>query len=720
MVKAKTGKGKPPECKDIESSPSQDKKVSFAFFTRYSFAIAVLSITIITLLIYSNTFYYPFHFDDFGSIVGTKKITDLSYFFNLTGKRYAGYLSFALNYYMGGLNTFGYHLTNILIHIINGILVYVFVILTFKTPAMREWKNTVSDSFLKAAPYGIALISAIIFVSHPIQTQAVTYIVQRFASLATLFYLLTLVFYIRAKLLWVESKGNTMFPTFSLALLSLISAILAMTTKQIAFTLPFIILLYEFTFFSTGNQKPATINRKRLLYVLSFLAVLSIIPFIKINESAYWAIIKKEEISGIDYLFTQFRVIVTYLRLLILPVNQNLDYDYPIYHSFFEPGVYISFFFLSLIFLLSVYCLLRTRIPRLIPFGILWFFITLSVESSVVPLADPIFEHRLYLPSVGFIIASVLALFYGFEWMGRKWRVSNIEQMESRSKGEFVFISYLLFFIVIVIVPFSVATYKRNFVWKDEITLWSDAVAKSPNKARPHYNLGNIYLSQNKIAEAIEEYQETLRIDPEFGGPHNNLGNIYFNHNKFTEAINEYKEALRLRPEFAGAHNNLGNVYLKLNKIPEAISEYKEALRLKPTFTKRLKPTLVKFAKFAKFHYNLGNAYLIQNRIPEAINEFKEALKIKPEHANAHFNLAVIYHNQNKTIDAIEAYREVLTINPAFVEAHYNLGNAYLEKGYINDATKEFEDILKIEPDHSGAKRILDKIKNRSFMRNIP
>ena len=174
MVKAKIGKGKPPEWKDIEGSPSQDKKVSFAFFTKYSFAIAFLSITIITLLVYSNTFYYPFHFDDFGSIVERKWIKDISRFFNLVGNRYTGYLSFALNYYIGGLNTFGYHLTNILIHIINGILVYVLVILTFKTPAMREWKNTISDSFLQATPYGIALISSIIFISHPIHTQAVT------------------------------------------------------------------------------------------------------------------------------------------------------------------------------------------------------------------------------------------------------------------------------------------------------------------------------------------------------------------------------------------------------------------------------------------------------------------------------------------------------------------------------------------------------------------
>ncbi|MBI5756468.1 MAG: tetratricopeptide repeat protein, partial [Nitrospirae bacterium] len=225
---------------------------------KYSSVIALSLIVITTLLIYSNTFSSSFHFDDRTSIIINNKILDLSNFLDLSGTRYVGELSFALNYHFGQFNVSGYHLVNIVIHIINGLLVWWLVILTFKTPQMGGLTN---NSRLNSL---IALASSLVFVSHPIQTQAVTYIVQRYASLATLFYLLSVVLFVK----WRLSSGSVSRVVFYL--FSILSAVLAMKTKEISFTLPFVILLYEGIFFRD--------RWRRVYHLIPFLLTLPVIP----------------------------------------------------------------------------------------------------------------------------------------------------------------------------------------------------------------------------------------------------------------------------------------------------------------------------------------------------------------------------------------------------------------------------------------------------------
>ena len=354
----------------------------------------------IAILIYSNTFSASFHFDDSLNIVDNPQIKTLNYFSNWSSSRYVGFLSFALNYHFGELNVVGYHLLNLLIHIANAYLVYFLILLLFKTPINAS--SRISDrSFV------IALVTASLFTIHPIQTQAVTYIVQRFASLATLFYLFTLVCYLKWRLSasasWGGSRRGQDWLWYVAALLS---TILAMKTKEISFTLPFMILLVEFVFF-----RPIT--RKIGLTFLPFTLCLAIIPLSisgALGEGEADSFGVSDDITRQDYLLTQFRVIMTYLRLLILPIRQNLDYDYPIYHSFLDPAVWLSFFFLLLLVGSALYLLVKVRPSSpLISFGILWFFLTLSIESSIIPIADVIFEHRLYLPSVGaFLVMAVI------------------------------------------------------------------------------------------------------------------------------------------------------------------------------------------------------------------------------------------------------------------------------------------------------------------------
>lgn len=219
----------------------------------------IISIIVIGLLAYSNTFHVPFHFDDTYNIIANYKLKDLNNFWPPSGSRWAGFLTFALNYHFGGLDVVGYHIINLAIHILNAILVYWLVILTFKTPFFSNQQSAVSNQKKQTLIYPftyLPLFIALIFVSHPIQTQAVTYIVQRFTSLATMFYLLSLVIYIKFRSQQSAISGQQKLPAtrYTLYAVSFLSAILAMKTKEIAFTLPVVIALYEFMFFE-GNIK---------------------------------------------------------------------------------------------------------------------------------------------------------------------------------------------------------------------------------------------------------------------------------------------------------------------------------------------------------------------------------------------------------------------------------------------------------------------------------
>ena len=565
----------------------------------------------VTTLVYSNTFSAPFHFDDNINIVDNPQIKNLNNFSNWSSSRYVGFLSFGLNYHFGELDVVGYHLLNLLIHIANAFLIYFLILLLFKIPInssqIQHPSPSISDpSFL------IALVTASFFTIHPIQTQAVTYIVQRFASLATLFYLLTIVFYLKWRLSTSassgESRGGQKWLWYAAAILS---TILAMKTKETSFTLPFMILLVEFVFF-----RP--IARKIWLTFLPFTLTLPIIPLSvsgALGEGEADFLSASDEITRQDYLLTQFRVIITYLRLLILPINQNLDYDYPIYRSFFEPAVLLSFLFLSLLFGSAVYLLIAGSrfmvrpFSQLISFGILWFFLTLSIESSIIPIGDVIFEHRLYLPSIGAFLVIVVIGYQCFIFLSSK--LQPHEGTAPRKYPVLIAAAFLL-----LLVPLGILTYQRNFIWQNQIRLWNDTISKSPNKPRPHYNLGHAYQKLGNIDEAAFRYHKVIDLDPNHAWARNNLGEILLDRGEIETAIVEFKKVTALDPRLAEGHSNLASGYVLIGLTDKAITEYEAALKLK---------------KDSRIAYNLGLAYQHTGRIQKARRAFEHALEINPD-----------------------------------------------------------------------------------------
>jgi hypothetical protein len=411
----------------------------------------------------------------------------------------------------------------------------------------------------------IALFSALFFVAHPVQSQAVTYIVQRYTSLVAMFYMLSLVSYIKSRL---SDKIATRFTFYGL---SFISAVLAMKTKENAFTLPIIIALYELLFL-TGP------SRKRIVLLIPLTLTMLIVPYslIDINKSPEQMFVGLGDatkiqtgVSRFDYLLTQFRVIVTYIRLLFMPLNQSVYYDYPVYNSFFDITVLLSFGFLVCIFGFGVYLLRRSwkgkAAGHIVAFGILWFFIALSVESSIVPIAAVINEHRIYLPSMGALMALVSG---SFLITGK------------HKKAHPVTVSIL----VLAILLLSISTYSRNKVWKSEVSLWEDASGKFPYSAVVYDHLGTAYFSKGLTDKAIRQYETAIRLRPNFSTVHNKLGYAYNSKGMTEKAIQHYRIAVGLKPSYLKAHFNLGLAYMKKGLKDEAGEEFKTVLRIRPSF----------------------------------------------------------------------------------------------------------------------------------------
>ena len=590
---------------------------SFKFKSgRMRICVHLAAVCLLGAMIYANTMHAAFVFDDGTYVLGNPVINDLrgfvdtGYVEQLIGRgqlnqnfrtRIVTFFTFTINYKLFGHSLVGYHLVNLGIHLLNGILVYWLTRLSMQTPlAKMVESHCVSCGFT-------AMLTALLFVSHPVQTEAVTYISQRSTSLATLFYLLSLAFYISWRLtasmplVTLEKSPFRDFTGKRLVLygLSLLSAILAMRTKEISFTLPLMICLYEF-FFIGGC------SRRRWLYLLPFLLTMLIIPLIVFGEHAKYRDVdyligsfdKTQPGAAMGYLLTQFMVVATYLRLLILPVNQNLDYSYPMATGFFQTPVLLSFLLLTSLAGLGGYLFARSARPseaghafwlRLISFGIFWFFLALSVESTFIPLADVIFEHRLYLPSVGFFLSLTAAGMIIYARCGLLMR-------RVLSVG-----------IVALILVWSGAAYLRNSVWRDELTIWTDTVQKSPDKCRPHYTLGDVYYNLGRLQDAVREYEAAIMLEAVDGNGYADyrLARMYYAKGEDASALRILENAgihkgERVVPQFYGL---LGEIYLRADRLQEAEGAFNRAIQQSsqsPIFMRRLSEVYVRQKRFSE------------------------------------------------------------------------------------------------------------------------
>jgi len=637
---------------------------------------ALILIALTAVIIYSNIYESPFIFDDKAIIIKEVERRDLSSYFSpikrILRPRAIVNLTFVLNYKFGKQDVFGYHLVNVLIHIINGFLVYFLALTIFQRLfSASQPSNRAGPGSLNHSIPIMSLFAALIYIAHPLQIQAVTYTVQRYTSMAAMFFLASVLFYLKARIINYESEpivqraeddslkdnsenisGDTggrwtksKFYLVSLYVLSAICGILALLWFFVLFVLLFLFILFISGFFS------GEINVSELIEDISGLT----------RET--------ERVSRWRYLCTQFNVLVIYIRLLFLPVYQNVDYGYPFKQGFFDGYTPFAFLFLTGLIALG---LRHIKKRPIIPLAIFWFFITISVESSLIPIRDAVFEHRNYLPMFGFAILLPYLLFELFSKKG----------------------SLAIIICIVIILVFGTATYRRNNVWGDPVTLWKDSLEKASNKARPHISLGEALVLQGRTDEGIDHFLEALRIKPGYVDAYGHLGIARAKQGKMDEAVEAFLAALRIHPDNALAHSHLGNALRKLGRIDEAIKHYSEALRITPNDPET--------------RNGLALVMAGQGRLEEAITLYSKALNTRPDFAEVHNNMGVALAGLGRSKEAVEHLSKALSIKHDYVEAYVNLGVILAQQGKLDGAASCFSKALQIKPDTEEARRNLD------------
>ena len=529
-------------------------------------------------LLYFNSLSNGFTYDDYPMMIDNSNLkvfnNNLSSFFNneyFKLSREQTYrpmdtIQYLISFNIFKTNPFGYHFISIILHIINVLLIFSLANILFKNKAT-------------------AFIISLLFLSHPILTEAIDSISFNDDLLVTLFYLLSFIFYLKFK----ENDKKKLF----FYLLSLLFLLISLLSKEMGITLIALIILYDlFIDQEKIKKKELTTNnlfknallkiKKNKYYYLGYLSVsalyLLLLFFILKNPQKFDIDSHSSFLKRI--IFIPYNIFL-FIKLTLFPVNLSADYFFSYPNNFFSLINIISYILVFGIMILSFFIY---KYSKKIFFGIWWFFITLIPVLNIIEIYNPIAERYLYLPSVGFSIILGVLLTEG---------VDKIKLNNSLKQG-------IKIFLVITIFSFySYQTFNRNPVWKDEITLWKNTINHSPNSLRGNYNLGNEYLRINSFDEAEKYYKKTIELMPNHISAHVNLGIVYLKKGLFQEAIVEFKKVLEINPNDILSHINLGIAYAKKGLFEEAISEFKIANKINPSYVDA--------------YLLLGNAFLGKN-----------------------------------------------------------------------------------------------------------
>lgn len=529
-------------------------------------AFIIFFICVLGLLGYSNSFQVPFLFDDLGITLlrnpTLQEFNSLSDIWNYYPGRFFGMVSFGLNLHLVGYDVFSFHVVNFLVHIITSILVFLLIKKVFVHSVDREKSRDIHNDLVGAEI--AAALAAFVFVSHPLNVQAVTYICQRFSSMLALFYLGSVLLYFHyAEKRKVETKESRYYLVGAG-----ISAFFAMFTKENSATLPISWLLVEVLFFDFKLKKGIRIPAG--LWVGGVLMLLPVyVLFVGANPS-FLDTYSESAPPRIHYFLSQIHVLKTYLRLFVWPFEQNLDYDYPLITSFWS-GTTWAFAILHTTILATAYFFWHRL--RGITFGIIFYYLTIAPESSIIPLPDLIFEHRMYLPSIGLI----MVLGSTFYFVLNKKLVGAIEKYRAYS-------AVILLFLGIAVLPLTYLTFQRNEVWNSAESLWFDVTKKSPGKPRAHQNLGNVYLHQGQFREAMQNFTLASKINPEFSGNYNNIGVAAIQAGESNIAIKAFLRAIALNDTFPSYKRNLGHAYQVSGKPDKAIEILTQCIAKHPKY----------------------------------------------------------------------------------------------------------------------------------------
>ena len=625
------------------------------------------SIILVSVLIsYSNTLRVPFFFDDLESIPDNPTIRSLrtSWFprssATVTGRPLLNF-TFALNYMFGGLQVVGYHIVNILIHIINGCLLFGLVRRTLAMPRLET-------RFSQESARWIAGVSAVLWVLHPLATEGVTYTVQRSESLSAM--------WILASVLLFAVSVRAIRPAVWL-IASVIAALLGVLTKETAAVLPVLLLIYDWLLVSDGAG--ALLKKRAAYYIGLCLTWLVMVPVIMAGRhgTAGFGL----DVSPLQYAATQTGVIAHYLRLAIIPYPLIIDYGWPIVKSI--PQFPLTGIVTIACLGLSAYALLRRKPAALAG---AWFFLLLAPSSSFVPIVTEVAaERRMYLPLAGLVAAAVAS---GVLWLKSRKAASSSAIPE---------VCWVMS--VIAGVMFCILTVRRNAQYADPIGLWREAATHYPNNARAHYNLALNLETAGKLEPALQGYMKTIEKDSSKIEAYTNAALLLSRTGRTSEALALSHRAREVRPDFAPVYANLGMILSGTGDTTGALQQYELALQKEPAY--------------ADGHYNAANALSSLGRLPEAETHYREAVRLKPEFAAALSNLGISLLHQGRVSDAEKEFRKALALRPDLASAHFNLGLILMQTGRRPDARSELQLALKYNPNLQPARAALQDLEAR-------
>ena len=649
-----------------------------------------------TLIAYANSFSGVFLFDDRLHILGELRLETLwPPWEAMSRRRMVVDYSFALNYAVSGQRAWSYHAVNLLIHVLASLALFGLVRRTLLLP---RWQGRFATS-----ASGLAMASALLWAVHPLQTQAVTYVVQRAECLMGLFYLLTVYAALRAS----QSAHRVAWSIATVA-----ACILGMGSKGVMVTAPVMVLLYDRAFLADSFKEAV---RRRWALHMGLFATWGVLWACGtatgvLNPAATRANVGFgfKGIGPIDYLLTQSGVLVRYLRLSLCPVPLCLDYYWSVARTAAEvvlPGLIIT----SLL-ALTVWAWVKRP-----PWGFIgvWFFVVLAPTSSFIPIKDPMFEHRMYLSLASVVVLATLGAYSAI------CRDAGPFSLGRTNRAGLIGVTLTL-----VCAGLGYGTIRRNEVYHSEAGMWADVLRKRPESVRASENYGTALLAENRIEEAYDALLEAVQVVQDSPEIRNGLGFALVVMGRANEAVDWFRSALAINPRHRRARRNLASALLDAGRPDEAIPFAESALTDDPAdnevrltlgnaLLKRGRPAdaVVEYRRLlsvdrenAPAWRNLCTALLASGDGEQALAAAREALRLDPNSPDGYNDLGITLATNGDLKQAVDAFRRSIQLKPSFAMAHYNLGKCLLMTDDTVGAVYEYEAALSIDPRHNDAR----------------
>jgi len=664
----------------------------------HKYAFAFISLLIILVVIYSNSFYGEWHYDDFVNIVDNPHIQMKSFSWPEVKQCVSGiyqdrlsrplsYLSFALNYRLGGMDVFGFHVVNFIIHFLSSVFLFLFIYNTLKLPLLRDKYNAIA--------YPLALLATFFWAIHPLFVTSVTYIVQRMASMAAMFYILSMYFYLKART--AEKTGHSIVFFIGCLLSGLASAF----TKENAVVLPISIAMFDLLLIQGVSRN--NIKKFSKIIFLPLFLISSIALIFTGGFSNALGGYELRDFSMTQRLLTEPRVILFYLTLLFYPLGSRLTllYDIDVSRSIVEPWTTLPSILLIVLIIGFAFYLARKR--PLISFCILFYFLNHLIEGSFLPL-ELIYEHRNYLPAMMLFIPLAEFVIFALNYFSYKRIIQFAVALG----------------IIVILVGEGAITYNRNKIVSDDFLLWMDNIEKYPMLSRPHSNLGRIYFNTGEKTKALSEYEKAMNLN-KFENKairavqESNLGLYYFEEGQNDLAMGYFKKSSKFLPDYIYNITYPVKIKLRQNKINEAlriiedrynaypdnreIIELYAMIRLKngeiDAAQKLARKCLVKNPNSLPALMITAETCRMKNDYPCAIRNWESIKKIAPQNAFANLALIELYA---KIKDTRRLNREIRIL-------YYLQGISNLEE-YIGTLTSDEKLLI-----------YLPQVENYAFLR---